>query len=113
MKKRDGRGHLDWQDFMTDKIRQCFRDYGFLALKKDILNFLAEIEYSGDFNWESFRANLYEVIRDISLIIKDGDEIIFTFKCVAPIVRLNNDDLNLEVVIKSDRFSFVLDDRSL
>jgi len=106
--------HVDWLDLMTNKIRDCFRSYGLLRLKENILNFLAEIGYSGEFNWEAFRTSLYEVIRDIELIIKDGDEIIFSFKCINPVAQIGDDDLNLEVSIKSrDTISFVLDDHSL
>ncbi len=112
--KPNALGHLDWLDAMTNKIRDCFRDYGLLRLKEDIINFFPEIGYDGKFDWENFRASLYEVIRDIQLIIKDGDEIIFSFKCITPVIRVSNDDLDLEVIIKrSDKINFVLDDRSL
>ena len=83
-------------------------------MKKDIEEFLAEIEYEGTFNWESFRANLYEVIKDIPLAIKDGEETIFTFECVAPIAPQNYDDLTLKaVIIRDTEFTFTLDDRTI
>jgi hypothetical protein len=113
MNKLNAVGHLDWQNQMSAKIRECFRDYGPLLLREDILSFFVEIDYVGKFNWESFRTNLYEVIRDTPLIIKDGDDTIFEFKCVKPFTKLNYDDLALNVVIKNDIFSFTLDDRSI
>lgn len=112
-KKPNAVGHLDWQDQTATQIRQCFRGYSPLALKEDMLQFLPEIEYSRDFHWESFRTNLYEVIRDIPLIIRDGDDVIFEFKCIRPFMPMNYDDLSINVNIKGDIFSFVLDDRSI
>ncbi|HET6844939.1 MAG TPA: hypothetical protein VFK06_25130 [Candidatus Angelobacter sp.] len=112
--KLNALGHYDWTDSMEKKIRECFRGYGPLALKNEALEFLAEIQYAGKFNWESFRINLYETIRDIPLIIKDREETIFTFECVAPRTKQNYDDLNLKAVIIGDtEYSLVLDDRSL
>lgn len=111
--KPNALGHLDWQDQTSTQIRQCFRGYSPLSLKEDILQFLSEIEYDGDFHWESFRANLYEVIRDIPLIIKNGDAVIFEFKCIKPFQATDYDDLSINVVINGDIFSFELDDRTL
>jgi len=113
MNKPNAVGHLDWQDQTATQIRQCFRGYSPLSLKEDILQFFPEIEYSGNFHWESFRASLYEIIRDIPLIIKDGDDILFEFKCVKPFQPMNYDDLSINAVIFNDIFSFVLDDRTL
>jgi len=107
-------GHFDWMYSMADRMREGFRNYGPLSLKNDITEFLAEIKYEGPFNWESFRANLYEVIRDIPLIIKDGEETVFTFECVRPIARQKYDDLTLKAVIIGDgEYLFTLDDRTL
>jgi hypothetical protein len=112
--KPNAYGHLDWRYSMADRIKERFREYGPLHLKEEILEFLSEIKYDGDFSWESFRANLYEVIRDIPLVIKDEKENIFTFEVVAPIAGGKYDSLELRAFIIGDGgFSFTLDDRSL
>lgn len=107
-------GQFDWNDSMNDKIRDRFRFYGPLHLKKEIKGFEAEIKYDGTLDWESFRMNLYEVIRDIPLIIKEGDDVFFTFECVAPPTRQKYDDLTIEATIAGmTHFYLTLDDRTL
>jgi hypothetical protein len=112
-KKPNAVGHLDWQDQMAKKIRDCFRGYGPLSLKEELLKSFAEIGYEGPFSWTSFRASLYQVLRDTSLIIKDGDDVIFEFRLMEPYARKGDDDLTLNVIIKSEIYHFALDDRSL
>jgi hypothetical protein len=107
-------GQLDWNYEMIDKIQDRFRLYGPLHLKNEIEEFLVEIQYNDIFNWESFRENLYEVIMDIPLIVKEGNNVFFTFECKRHPTKQKYDDLTIEAtVLQSDTFSLVLDDNSL
>jgi hypothetical protein len=113
MKKLDARGHLDWQDQMAKKIRECFRGYGPLSLQNELLKSFSEVGYGGPFDWTSFRTSLYQVLRDTSLIIKDGDDVIFEFNLMESYARKGYDDLVINVVIKHEIYHFALDDRTL
>ena len=112
--KLNAYGHYDWLDSMIVKIKERFRQYGPLYLKNDILEFLFEIGYNKNFNWESFRVSLYEVIQDIPLIIKDGEEIIFTFEAVEPMVGGEYNSLELRASIcRNEKFFLTWDDHLL
>lgn len=73
--KSNASGQFDWNNSMTDEIKNRFRPYGPLQLRNEIKELQTEIGYGDIFNWESFRINLYEVIRDIPLTIKEKDDV--------------------------------------
>ncbi|MEN9341777.1 MAG: hypothetical protein RIQ54_33 [Candidatus Parcubacteria bacterium] len=107
-------GQFDWSYTMSDKIRDRFRLYGPIHLRQEIEEFAAEIQYNDTFNWESFRVNLYGVIRDIPLVVKEGDDVFFTFECVVPLTPQKYDDFTIAATIPGMiNFSLVLDDCSL
>jgi hypothetical protein len=98
---------------MAKKIRECFRGYGPLSLQNELLKSFSEVGYGGPFDWTSFRTSLYQVLRDTSLIIKDGDDVIFEFNLMESYARKGYDDLVINVVIKHEIYHFALDDRTL
>jgi hypothetical protein len=107
-------GRPDWIDLMTKEIKKSFRGYSPLKLKADIEKTFSLLGYKGLFNWESFRAGLYEIIRDTPLSIKEKHEEVFRFECKKPFAPLGFDDLELKAIVgRNTIFAFTLDDRTL
>lgn len=112
--KPNALGLFDWIDSIGDKTKEYFREYSPLFLKQEIRSFLYEINYNGKFDWESFRENLYQVIVNIPLYIKDDKTILFSFECIQFIQKNRYDELEIKVVIPGVcEYHFSLDDQSL
>ncbi|MCK9187228.1 MAG: hypothetical protein M0P05_01710 [Candidatus Colwellbacteria bacterium] len=102
--------HLDYSFRVEEKIKNCFKPYSLNFLRNEIKNLLEEISYEGKFKWESFREGIYEVIRDIPLVIEKDGQHILSFRCIklSDKTKINFNDISLAVLVKGGD-SFYID----
>jgi hypothetical protein len=104
---------LKWDDLITEKIKEAFIQYSFPKLGGELKKIFDLFCYNENFNWQSFRTGLYEIIQDTPLSIKKDKREIFKFECKKVFKPLNFDDLEIHVTAGVLFFTFALDDRSL
>jgi len=114
---QDGFGSFECIDLAADQIVKSFSNYSFNKLKDDINSFIKGFIKSRlpskSLNWESFREKLYEIIKDIPLIVKDGDKEVFRFECRELLKKGNFDDLRIGVEMGNVSFEFHSNDGTL
>jgi hypothetical protein len=100
-------------DIMTDKIPECFRERSFSKLKGEIELFLDSFLNKEKFYWDELRKNLYSVITDTPLLIKENGKEILRFVCQRVILQGKFDELQIETRANNLIFNFIMDDYTL
>lgn len=101
----------EMEDAFIGKIKEEFGGFSFVKLKQEISTFIEENIrpdlVPNKFKWPSFKLKLYEVIKDIPLVVKKDQKEIFRFEFKEPAYRLNHQSISIRII--KGRFRFNLD----
>lgn len=98
-----------------DKIFECFKRHSFIQLKNEVNIFLNSFLDKEKLNWEKLRGELYKIIMDTPLLIKENSQELLRFECKKSIIgQLRFDELQILGTADSNiMFNFRMDDTSL
>jgi hypothetical protein len=115
---QNGFGSLGNMDLACDEIRAAFRKFSPVSLKEELNRFIKiylapNLQNAHTLNWRVFREQLYEVIRDIPVEVKEGSQTIFIFECRELVGRIAFDDLMIYVGMSGVHFNFHVQDGTI
>jgi hypothetical protein len=97
---------------LVDNIfRDSFNKYSFKELKKEIAKFCEQFLDNQMVSWNQFRKELYDVITDTPLVIREGKEELFRFICREITDNRAFDSISISIDVKEEgTLNFAADD---